>query len=259
MKKRLTTAVFLSVLCASFAFAAEMKTYTVGDTGISLNIPSDYRVITSETTIDDPALSALVSALGEKEVQAVLDQNALNKIYLDATPPSLEFEITVTSDFLSEEYTDYSFAALSDAELSQFVSDSLASSGYQIDNYEITQANSTPFLIVDLSSGINTDTASYVRIYQAIKGNKTIVCSLHSLYGTPFSDETYQVMDDLIASITFLGSSTPHNTDALSRAAKITATVISLALIIGVSIYFSKKRKNKRAASNSTPSHSGKN
>ena len=176
-----TLVLLISFLLTVTAFAAG-QTYTLGDTGVQIDIPSDYVVFTRDIADNDPNLD--IYGLSKAEL---LDLLEANDAYLDALSEQWNFEMVVT--ILDSPLDD--FAGISNAELDTmwpFVEAAFVDSGFTINSHEIYELDQAKYLKVYLEQTIEGST-QYVLHYSTVYDNQMIDLSMQPLDGFMHSGE----------------------------------------------------------------------
>ena len=193
-----TLVLLISFLLTVTAFAAG-QTYTLGDTGVQIDIPSDYVVFTRDIADNDPNLD--IYGLSKAEL---LDLLEANDAYLDALSEQWNFEMVVT--ILDSPLDD--FAGISNAELDTmwpFVEAAFVDSGFTINSHEIYELDQAKYLKVYLEQTIEGST-QYVLHYSTVYDNQMIDLSMQPLDGFmhPGEEAAFQ---EIVDSVQFAGIS----------------------------------------------------
>lgn len=200
MKKRIPTIILMFTLFLTHSFAAEYSVYEVGDTGITVSLPSSDYVITADTPLDSPVFAFL----GLSDPQSAIDQNIANDIFIDAVNMDYTYEIVVGSPELDDigsmsmsEFDKETIIQTAEMMKSQF-----EEAGSTLLNYEICLDYSQPFLVLDLSQQMN-DQQIYSREYYTIVNGTALFITLHNMTGTELSPENHETLASVVNSVSF--------------------------------------------------------
>lgn len=173
------------------------QTYILGDTGVQIEIPSDYAVFTRDMDDNDPNLAAY--GVNKAELLEVMEAN---DAYLDALSEQWNFEMVVT--ITDSQIND--FAGMSAAELDMMwpsIEAGFADSGFTIYSHEIYELDQAKYLKVYLEQTIGGST-QYVLHYSTVYNNQMIDLMMQPLDGVLHSGEE-AAFRDIVDSVQFAG------------------------------------------------------
>lgn len=190
MKKTIALLTLIFIMLFSVNSLAENVNYKLDEVGISLDIPSEYLVITEDTPSYDS-----VFILIESTKEEALRKFNKNDIYLSAVPYSLSEEITVTM----QEYSVESFNLFDDEELLAFTKSLDFGKNATVLGSEIYDHPTAKFLKVryeELDTESNTEDKKNILCYLTVQDYKMI-----GIYSVDYLGATTDELDTIIAAI----------------------------------------------------------
>ncbi|MBE6980971.1 MAG: zinc ribbon domain-containing protein [Ruminococcaceae bacterium] len=206
MKK--TILFFLIVLLAfPFPVSAESNIYDLDEMGLQVAIPSEFSVITRDTSASDPIFSNCRTTKS-----AVIDQFEASGIYLNAISPSFTEEIVFT---MTESSLD-NFAALSDTMLNITITslkDQFSAYGFNVSKHEVYHHAQTKFVKMYFSDSANT---VHGLQYSTVYCGKAMNFTMRSYSGSLSSEQEatiQQIVDCILFDSPFSASTPTEQTD----------------------------------------------
>ncbi len=180
----------------TYAQVRQVRTIELSDPKITLAIPENFYVLTTDGPIDDYALSLL----GYGSRDEWIDSARLSNIYLDAFSSDYNNEIIVTRiDNLISNMSELPDSAI-DALIPTLVK-MYAAAGYTVENQKIEKINEIKYVILECSGNVNGMSDRFVQHYTIIDSN-AINITYHSYSGT-ISLIDRLIINDVISSVTY--------------------------------------------------------
>lgn len=183
----------LTVVCHGVSSDTTIERYEIAELDLSVDIPSRYLVITSDTPESDP----FFSLLGSSKSEVMLYFQSSN-IYLDAISNDLSEEIVVTMvDSMISDFNLISDTVLTTIMTSQ--PDEYKNYGISVSKREIFQHSQAKFVKIYWTD--NDQTVNGLQYYTVYDG-KLIDCTLRSYTGS-LNYEQEQTIKTIVESIHF--------------------------------------------------------
>ena len=193
MKRKLLLFILLALLLTLSVHAAE--TIRLEDLGLSIDVPSDYYVITRNMDPEDPALA--VFDMDADEVMQLLERNDM---YLDLLNNDDNFELTISMSENQErtmnQFTDDALDSMADTLADQF-----DSSGLTVHSVQHFLQDRTVFFQIFVSGEQDGDPLQLLRYY-TVHNYQTVVMDL-LYWGSSLPESYEQLAKGMIASIRF--------------------------------------------------------
>lgn len=181
------------------ASADSFAEYYIEEGGMSIEVPTDYYILTRKTAEGDPALVHF--GLDLSEVQSIFEEG---NTYFDALEENASDEITVSiypseEENLIDDYKDMSDYELK--EIAKYITSDVEVNGITIEGYSIYKQNQTKFIVIDFTK-TDEDGEDHNRNYQTYVNGTEISIEMTSYTGA-LSDEQKTMIKHVVDSATF--------------------------------------------------------
>ena len=244
---------FIIVILCLFPITAiasdSYDTYEIPELKMTIDVPADWITFTQDIDDDDPNLDFV-----GMDSDTLRTYYTDNDIYLNALHPEVFGEIVVTMTTYDGSEDIYDFNRLSDDdflsmteemmdELQTEMGDLATYTGYS--TYDHPQAK---FAVYEFTQGMSGQTV-YSKQYYTIINGQAINVTLHS-YAGEISADMSQILLNSVDSITFTEVTNKPGID-LSKVLTAALLGAGVGFIIGLIVYFVKKRKTVKDKANS--------
>jgi hypothetical protein len=193
MKRKLLLFILLTLLLTLGVHAAD--TVRLEELGLSIDVPSEYYVITRNMDPNDPDLG--VFDMDSEQVTALLEKN---DVYLDLMNEDDAFELTISMSKNEErtmnQFTDDALDSMADTLADQF-----DSSGLTVHSVQHFIQDSTVFFQIFVSGEQDGDPLQLLRYY-TVHNYQTVVMDL-LYWGSSLPENYERLAKSMIASIRF--------------------------------------------------------
>ena len=193
MKRKLLLLILLSLLLTLGVRAAD--TVRLDDLGLTIDVPSDYYVITRNMDPDDPDLG--VFDMDSDEVMKLLEDNDM---YLDLLNDDSSFELTIAMTENAER-TLNQFDEDTLADMEEKLADQYGSAGLAVNSVEHLTQDSTVFFRINVSGEQNGSPLQLLRYY-TVHNYQTIVMDLQ-YWGNAIPESYEKLARGMFSSIRF--------------------------------------------------------
>ena len=193
MKRRMVLFVLIALLLALSVHAAD--TVRLEDLGLTIDVPSEYYVITRDMAPDDPDLG--VFDMDSDQVMKLLEDNDM---YLDLLNDDSSFELTIAMTENAERtLNQFDEDTLEDME--EKLADQYGSAGLSVNSVEHLTQDSTVFFRISVSGEQNGNPLQLLRYY-TVHNYQTIVMDMQ-YWGNAIPESYEKLANGMFNSIRF--------------------------------------------------------
>ena len=253
--KKAAAMIIASVMCvATFtsAYAAgDTNNFKFSDIDLSVKVPKELICFTRTTTNNNSYLEKL----GVDEASVLTNNMIANKIYLEAVPEDVGYEIVVYGNTASKNLGNLN--ELSEDELNSLYNEYVASQSAinndnikeELESSELIKINDIPYFVTNIHSVSNDVTVYSQKYYTVVRGY---------IYTYAIQSKTNRVSEDMTANAKSIISSASYAkvrkslfensviSETLSNIITVGIPIIILAIILYVLVKVGPKGKAKR-------------
>lgn len=253
--KKAAAMIIASVMCVAtftYAYAAgDTNNFKFSDIDLSVKVPKELICFTRTTTNNNSYLEKL----GVDEASVLTNNMIANKIYLEAVPEDVGYEIVVYGNTASKNLGNLN--ELSEDELNSLYNEYVASQSAinndnikeELESSELIKINDIPYFVTNIHSVSNDVTVYSQKYYTVVHGY---------IYTYAIQSKTNRVSEDMIANAKCIISSASYAkvrkslfensiiSETLSNIITVGIPIIILAIILYVLVKVGPKGKAKR-------------
>lgn len=253
--KKAAAMIIASVMCVAtftYAYAAgDTNNFKFSDIDLSVKVPKELICFTRTTTNNNSYLEKL----GVDEASVLTNNMIANKIYLEAVPEDVGYEIVVYGNTASKNLGNLN--ELSEDELNSLYNEYVASQSAinndnikeELESSELTKINDIPYFVTNIHSVSNDVTVYSQKYYTVVHGY---------IYTYAIQSKTNRVSEDMTANAKSIISSASYAkvrkslfensviSETLSNIITVGIPIIILAIILYVLVKVGPKGKAKR-------------
>ena len=253
--KKAAAMIIASVMCVAtftYAYAAgDTNNFKFSDIDLSVKVPKELICFTRTTTNNNSYLEKL----GVDEASVLTNNMIANKIYLEAVPEDVGYEIVVYGNTASKNLGNLN--ELSEDELNSLYNEYVASQSAinndnikeELESSELIKINDIPYFVTNIHSVSNDDTVYSQKYYTVVHGY---------IYTYAIQSKTNRVSEDMTANAKSIISSASYAkvrkslfensviSETLSNIITVGIPIIILAIILYVLVKVGPKGKAKR-------------
>jgi len=253
--KKAAAMIIASVMCVAtftYAYAAgDTNNFKFSDIDLSVKVPKELICFTRTTTNNNSYLEKL----GVNEASVLTNNMIANKIYLEAVPEDVGYEIVVYGNTASKNLGNLN--ELSEDELNSLYNEYVASQSAinndnikeELESSELIKINDIPYFVTNIHSVSNDVTVYSQKYYTVVHGY---------IYTYAIQSKTNRVSEDMTANAKSIISSASYAkvrkslfensviSETLSNIITVGIPIIILAIILYVLVKVGPKGKAKR-------------
>lgn len=253
--KKAAAMIIASVMCVAtftYAYAAgDTNNFKFSDIDLSVKVPKELICFTRTTTNNNSYLEKL----GVNEASVLTNNMIANKIYLEAVPEDVGYEIVVYGNTASKNLGNLN--ELSEDELNLLYNEYVASQSAinndnikeELESSELIKINDIPYFVTNIHSVSNDVTVYSQKYYTVVHGY---------IYTYAIQSKTNRVSEDMTANAKSIISSASYAkvrkslfensviSETLSNIITVGIPIIILAIILYVLVKVGPKGKAKR-------------
>lgn len=253
--KKAAAMIIASVMCVAtftYAYAAgDTNNFKFSDIDLSVKVPKELICFTRTTTNNNSYLEKL----GVDEASVLTNNMIANKIYLEAVPEDVGYEIVVYGNTASKNLGNLN--ELSEDELNSLYNEYVASQSAinndnikeELESSELIKINDIPYFVTNIHSVSNDVTVYSQKYYTVVHGY---------IYTYAIQSKTNRVSEDMTANAKYIISSASYAkvrkslfensviSETLSNIITVGIPIIILAIILYVLVKVGPKGKAKR-------------
>lgn len=253
--KKAAAMIIASVMCVAtftYAYAAgDTNNFKFSDIDLSVKVPKELICFTRTTTNNNSYLEKL----GVDEASVLTNNMIANKIYLEAVPEDVGYEIVVYGNTASKNLGNLN--ELSEDELNSLYNEYVASQSAinndnikeELESSELIKINDIPYFVTNIHSVSNDVTVYSQKYYTVVRGY---------IYTYAIQSKTNHVSEDMTANAKSIISSASYAkvrkslfensviSETLSNIITVGIPIIILAIILYVLVKVGPKGKAKR-------------
>ncbi|MBD9304087.1 MAG: hypothetical protein EGS63_04755 [Lachnospira sp.] len=253
--KKAAAMIIASVMCVAtftYAYAAgDTNNFKFSDIDLSVKVPKELICFTRTTTNNNSYLEKL----GVDEASVLTNNMIANKIYLEAVPEDVGYEIVVYGNTASKNLGNLN--ELSEDELNSLYNEYVASQSAinndnikeELESSELIKINDIPYFVTNIHSVSNDVTVYSQKYYTVVRGY---------IYTYAIQSKTNRVSEDMTANAKSIISSASYAkvrkslfensviSETLSNIITVGIPIIILAIILYVLAKVGPKGKAKR-------------
>lgn len=253
--KKAAVMIIASVMCVAtftYAYAAgDTNNFKFSDIDLSVKVPKELICFTRTTTNNNSYLEKL----GVNEASVLTNNMIANKIYLEAVPEDVGYEIVVYGNTASKNLGNLN--ELSEDELNSLYNEYVASQSAinndnikeELESSELIKINDIPYFVTNIHSVSNDVTVYSQKYYTVVRGY---------IYTYAIQSKTNRVSEDMTANAKSIISSASYAkvrkslfensviSETLSNIITVGIPIIILAIILYVLAKVGPKGKAKR-------------
>lgn len=253
--KKAAAMIIASVMCVAtftYAYAAgDTNNFKFSDIDLSVKVPKELICFTRKTTNNNSYLEKL----GVDEASVLTNNMIANKIYLEAVPEDVGYEIVVYGNTASKNLGNLN--ELSEDELNSLYNEYVASQSAinndnikeELESSELIKINDIPYFVTNIHSVSNDVTVYSQKYYTVVRGY---------IYTYAIQSKTNRVSEDMTANAKSIISSASYAkvrkslfensviSETLSNIITVGIPIIILAIILYVLAKVGPKGKAKR-------------
>ena len=253
--KKAAAMIIASVMCVAtftYAYAAgDTNNFKFSDIDLSVKVPKELICFTRTTTNNNSYLEKL----GVDEASVLTNNMIANKIYLEAVPEDVGYEIGVYGNTASKNLGNLN--ELSEDELNSLYNEYVASQSAinndnikeELESSELIKINDIPYFVTNIHSVSNDVTVYSQKYYTVVRGY---------IYTYAIQSKTNRVSEDMTANAKSIISSASYAkvrkslfensviSETLSNIITVGIPIIILAIILYVLVKVGPKGKAKR-------------
>lgn len=253
--KKAAVMIIASVMCVAtftYAYAAgDTNNFKFSDIDLSVKVPKELICFTRTTTNNNSYLEKL----GVDEASVLTNNMIANKIYLEAVPEDVGYEIVVYGNTASKNLGNLN--ELSEDELNSLYNEYVASQSAinndnikeELESSELIKINDIPYFVTNIHSVSNDVTVYSQKYYTVVRGY---------IYTYAIQSKTNRVSEDMTANAKSIISSASYAkvrkslfensviSETLSNIITVGIPIIILAIILYVLAKVGPKGKAKR-------------
>ena len=253
--KKAAAMIIASVMCVAtftYAYAAgDTNNFKFSDIDLSVKVPKELIWFTRTTTNNNSYLEKL----GVDEASVLTNNMIANKIYLEAVPEDVGYEIVVYGNTASKNLGNLN--ELSEDELNSLYNEYVASQSAinndnikeELESSELIKINDIPYFVTNIHSVSNDVTVYSQKYYTVVHGY---------IYTYAIQSKTNRVSEDMTANAKSIISSASYAkvrkslfensviSETLSNIITVGIPIIILAIILYVLVKVGPKGKAKR-------------
>lgn len=253
--KKAAAMIIASVMCVAtftYAYAAgDTNNFKFSDIDLSVKVPKELICFTRTTTNNNSYLEKL----GVDEASVLTNNMIANKIYLEAVPEDVGYEIVVYGNTASKNLANLN--ELSEDELNSLYNEYVASQSAinndnikeELESSELIKINDIPYFVTNIHSVSNDVTVYSQKYYTVVRGY---------IYTYAIQSKTNRVSEDMTANAKSIISSASYAkvrkslfensviSETLSNIITVGIPIIILAIILYVLAKVGPKGKAKR-------------
>ncbi|HCH82662.1 MAG TPA: hypothetical protein DE316_06225 [Eubacterium sp.] len=253
--KKAAAMIIASVMCVAtftYAYAAgDTNNFRFSDIDLSIKVPKELICFTRTTTNNNSYLEKL----GVDEASVLTNNMIANKIYLEAVPEDVGYEIVVYGNTASKNLGNLN--ELSEDELNSLYNEYVASQSAinndnikeELESSELIKINDIPYFVTNIHSVSNDVTVYSQKYYTVVRGY---------IYTYAIQSKTNRVSEDMTANAKSIISSASYAkvrkslfensiiSETLSNIITVGIPIIILAIILYVLVKVGPKGKTKR-------------
>lgn len=253
--KKAAAMIIASVMCVAtftYAYAAgDTNNFKFSDIDLSVKVPKELICFTRTTTNNNSYLEKL----GVDEASVLTNNMIANKIYLEAVPEDVGYEIVVYGNTASKNLGNLN--ELSEDELNSLYNEYVASQSAinndnikeELESSELIKINDIPYFVTNIHSVSNDVTVYSQKYYTIVRGY---------IYTYAIQSKTNRVSEDMTANAKSIISSASYAkvrkslfensviSETLSNIITVGIPIIILAIILYVLAKVGPKGKAKR-------------
>lgn len=253
--KKAAAMIIASVMCVAtftYAYAAgDTNNFKFSDIDLSVKVPKELICFTRTTTNNNSYLEKL----GVNEASVLTNNMIANKIYLEAVPEDVGYEIVVYGNTASKNLGNLN--ELSEDELNSLYNEYVASQSAinndnikeELESSELIKINDIPYFVTNIHSVSNDVTVYSQKYYTVVRGY---------IYTYAIQSKTNRVSEDMTANAKSIISSASYAkvrkslfensviSETLSNIITVGIPIIILAIILYVLVKVGPKEKAKR-------------
>ena len=253
--KKAAAMIIASVMCVAtftYAYAAgDTNNFRFSDIDLSVKVPKELICFTRTTTNNNSYLEKL----GVDEASVLTNNMIANKIYLEAVPEDVGYEIVVYGNTASKNLGNLN--ELSEDELNSLYNEYVASQSAinndnikeELESSELIKINDIPYFVTNIHSVSNDVTVYSQKYYTVVRGY---------IYTYAIQSKTNRVSEDMTANAKSIISSASYAkvrkslfensviSETLSNIITVGIPIIILAIILYVLVKVGPKGKAKR-------------
>ena len=253
--KKAAAMIIASVMCVAtftYAYAAgDTNNFKFSDIDLSVKVPKELICFTRTTTNNNSYLEKL----GVDEASVLTNNMIANKIYLEAVPEDVGYEIVVYGNTASKNLGNLN--ELSGDELNSLYNEYVASQSAinndnikeELESSELIKINDIPYFVTNIHSVSNDVTVYSQKYYTVVRGY---------IYTYAIQSKTNRVSEDMTANAKSIISSASYAkvrkslfensviSETLSNIITVGIPIIILAIILYVLVKVGPKGKAKR-------------
>ena len=253
--KKAAAMIIASVMCVdtfTYAYAAgDTNNFKFSDIDLSVKVPKELICFTRTTTNNNSYLEKL----GVDEASVLTNNMIANKIYLEAVPEDVGYEIVIYGNTASKNLGNLN--ELSEDELNSLYNEYVASQSAinndnikeELESSELIKINDIPYFVTNIHSVSNDVTVYSQKYYTVVRGY---------IYTYAIQSKTNRVSEDMTANAKSIISSASYAkvrkslfensviSETLSNIITVGIPIIILAIILYVLVKVGPKGKAKR-------------
>lgn len=253
--KKAAAMIIASVMCVAtftYAYAAgDTNNFKFSDIDLSVKVPKELICFTRTTTNNNSYLEKL----GVDEASVLTNNMIANKIYLEAVPEDVGYEIVVYGNTASKNLDNLN--ELSEDELNSLYNEYVTSQSAinndnikeELESSELIKINDIPYFVTNIHSVSNDVTVYSQKYYTVVRGY---------IYTYAIQSKTNRVSEDMTANAKSIISSASYAkvrkslfensiiSETLSNIITVGIPIIILAIILYVLVKVGPKGKTKR-------------
>ncbi len=253
--KKAAAMIIASVMCVAtftYAYAAgDTNNFKFSDIDLSVKVPKELICFTRTTTNNNSYLEKL----GVDEASVLTNNMIANKIYLEAVPEDVGYEIVIYGNTASKNLGNLN--ELSEDELNSLYNEYVASQSAinndnikeELESSELIKINDIPYFVTNIHSVSNDVTVYSQKYYTVVRGY---------IYTYAIQSKTNRVSEDMTANAKSIISSASYAkvrkslfensviSETLSNIITVGIPIIILAIILYVLVKVGPKGKAKR-------------
>ena len=253
--KKAAAMIIASVMCVAtftYAYAAgDTNNFKFSDIDLSVKVPKELICFTRTTTNNNSYLEKL----GVNDASVLTNNMIANKIYLEAVPEDVGYEIVVYGNTASKNLGNLN--ELSEDELNSLYNEYVASQSAinndnikeELESSELIKINDIPYFVTNIHSVSNDVTVYSQKYYTVVRGY---------IYTYAIQSKTNRVSEDMTANAKSIISSASYAkvrkslfensviSETLSNIITVGIPIIILAIILYVLVKVGPKGKAKR-------------
>lgn len=253
--KKAAAMIIASVMCVAtftYAYAAgDTNNFKFSDIDLSIKVPKELICFTRTTTNNNSYLEKL----GVDDASVLTNNMIANKIYLEAVPEDVGYEIVVYGNTASKNLGNLN--ELSEDELNSLYNEYVASQSAinndnikeELESSELIKINDIPYFVTNIHSVSNDVTVYSQKYYTVVRGY---------IYTYAIQSKTNRVSEDMTANAKSIISSASYAkvrkslfensiiSETLSNIITVGIPIIILAIILYVLVKVGPKGRTKR-------------